>query len=63
MKFSVVLAAVIVVAVSLIWGVGVGLLALGGALLGLLVGALRRALSEPVEDRLERHRRKQDSRL
>lgn len=57
------LAAVSVLAAWVIWGFGVALLVLSGALLGLLVGALRRSLSEPVEDRMERYRRNEEERL
>ena len=43
-----------------IWGLGVGLLAAVGVAVGLLFGAFRRALTEPVEDRSERHRSRHD---
>jgi hypothetical protein len=45
---------------SAVWGFDVGVVVAIGAAIGLLFGAFRRALTEPVEDRIERYRSRND---
>jgi hypothetical protein len=55
-RFPLIVAAVLVAVAWLIWGVGIAVLVAIGSMFGLLIGAFRQALSEPVEDRIERYR-------
>jgi hypothetical protein len=54
-RFSLIVAAVLVAVAWLIWGVGIAVLVATGSMFGLLIGAFRRALTEPIEDRIERY--------
>lgn len=60
MRLSLAVAAVGVIVAAVVWGLRVGVLVAIGAAFGLLIGAFQRALTEPVEDHIERYRSRND---